>query len=85
MDEPKFPPLLDPERVFERPCDVVGADYLTREQKLQALNQWEETLQSKLRSAGEGMTAVSSAPDAELMEEIAKARKALGVDGTSDK
>lgn len=79
MSSYKTKARLEAEAVFNHPMDVVAARDLTGAEKVDALKRWQQSLQDRLRSTGEGMAppAGQTADEAALIEEIDKALKML--------
>lgn len=78
-----------PESRYTRPIEVISDLRLSRSEKLAILNRWEQTLQDRLRSSGEGMTPHDGPPgadgDAARVVEIAEALRRLdAVDVSGD-
>lgn len=69
--------MLDPTEVFEEPSEVVSADELTREQKIEILRRWEyDAHQLQVAEEEAGM----SLRRPELLDLIIQALHGLGVE-----
>ena len=77
--------LLDAHAVFKRPEDVVSAEGLTREQKIDILRRWEYDAREIQVADEEGMTAPASAPQTTPLDSVLKALRALGAPSNSEK
>jgi hypothetical protein len=68
--------LDNPAAVFERPQDVVGADDLSREQKIEVLRRWEYDAREMQVADEEGMAPAD--PQPVVLDDILKALRSLG-------
>jgi hypothetical protein len=78
--------LLDARAVFKRPEDVVSANGLTREQKIEILRRWEYDVREIQVADEEGMTAPASESQVTPpLDSILKALRALGASKDPEK
>jgi hypothetical protein len=70
---------LESDTVFSRPIDIVEAPGLTRGQKIDALERWNQTLLDRIRATDEGMAppAGQTAEEAATVQEISEALRLL--------
>jgi hypothetical protein len=69
----------DPESQFSTPEELVACEGLTRGEKIATLKRWAFLVDRRLASADEGMPVSEGqeAADADLLQQIEKARSAL--------
>jgi hypothetical protein len=75
--------LNNPAAVFERPQDVVGADDLSREQKIEVLRRWEYDAREMQVADEEGMAPADPQPS--ILDAILKALRSLGAPADVDR
>jgi hypothetical protein len=75
--------LDNPAAVFERPQDVVGADDLSREQKIEVLRRWEYDAREMQVADEEGMAPADPQPS--ILDAILKALRSLGAAADVDR
>jgi hypothetical protein len=75
--------LDNPAAVFERPQDVVGADDLSREQKIEVLRRWEYDAREMQVADEEGMAPADPQPS--ILDAILKALRSLGAPADVDR
>lgn len=66
--------IADPKSAFSHPSEVVSADGLSEQQKLQLLNRWRQNELALVRAAGEGM---SGGEQPAVIREVDKCIRAL--------
>jgi hypothetical protein len=74
--------LRDPQRSFDRPGDIVKDRRLSREEKRDALNTWEQDAHQLLTASNEGMSGSKGgiAPqDDHRLGEVVRAQDKIGV------
>lgn len=74
--------VVYPDKVFDTPLDVVGAEHLSRELRRRILEIWELDARTQLRSEGEG--GLVRPTRAGVLEEIAAARRKLAEEPATD-
>ena len=68
----------NPEDVYQSPAELAAEVTLTPNQRIEALNQWELTIQDRLAASNEGMPTNNRTPnDLDLLTQIQSARKRL--------
>lgn len=67
--------LLDPAQVFDAPADVLKAEDLTREQKIEILRRWEYDAREQQVATEENMPGENS----DLLSLVLEALNSLGV------
>lgn len=69
----------DPESQFTTPAELMTSEGLTRGEKIATLKRWAFLVDRRLASGDEGMpvSGAQEAADAELLQNIEKARSAL--------
>jgi hypothetical protein len=68
----------NPERVFDRPQQIVDETLLTRGEKIATLNRWRQTILDELSASGEGMRTHGISSDrSQLLAQIEDARAAV--------
>jgi hypothetical protein len=77
--------LLDARAVFKRPVDVVTAQGLTREQKIEILRRWEYDAREIQVADDEGMTAPAGEAQTAPLDLILEALRGLGAPSNVEK
>lgn len=69
---------FDPEGQFETPARLAADSTLTPQQRMAALDRWEQSVQDRLAASNEGMpTNNTSGTDLDLLAKIELARRKL--------
>jgi hypothetical protein len=72
--------LLDPANAFDSPDQVVTAEQLSREQKVQILRRWDNDSRQLMAAQSEGMTSADSG--SVVLKQVQEALATLGAAST---
>ena len=72
--------LLDPANAFDSPDQVVTAEQLSREQKVQILRRWDNDARQLMAAQSEGMTSADSGSG--VLKQVQEALATLGAAST---
>jgi len=72
--------LLDPANAFDSPDQVVTAEQLSREQKVQILRRWDNDARQLMAAQSEGMTSADSG--SVVLKQVQEALATLGAAST---
>lgn len=72
--------LRDPGEAFDSPAQVLDTSKLSREQKIEILQRWEDDARQLLRAQSEGMDGENKG--AETLKQVQDALESLGAEPT---